>query len=213
MNAPNRSVEVARWVSNNRGLFTGDADTRTRELLTPLCIFLNGIEGRNAWGLLVKSDRRPPFVPHDIVMWRDTREHFDVFTGPDSGRAEDVQPVWGHNDAPDNAAWIWQSVQDGEEQPAPGPTQPPATDQELRARVGVLEATVGNQATLIRECFDKIRALAIDGLAGRVSQLEEDVAKLELAPVAENPPFELPKLVAVGKVPFLGTIKLPVVKA
>lgn len=110
MNAPNRSSDVAAWVASHRALFTGDAEDTTRQLLTPLARHLNAIEGRDVWGLLVKTDRTPPFVPHDILMWKDTREHFDVFTGPDSGRAEDVQPVWGYNPPPDNDRWIWQSV-------------------------------------------------------------------------------------------------------
>lgn len=126
-----------------------------------------------------------------------------VFT--DSGPGGANGPAWNDDGSVETFRYI-RVVDAGQEAPGPTPADP-----ELKARVGVLEATVTNQATLIRECLDKIRAMA-----GEASRLESRVATLELqpAPEAQPPaPFVLPALVAVGKVPFIGTIKLPVVRA
>lgn len=185
MNAPDRSSQVAAWVSQNRALFTGDADAKTRELLVPLCQRLNGLEGRDVWGLLVKTDRHPEFIPHDIIMWRDTGEHFDVFTGPDSGKAEDVQPVWGHNNPPENPAWEWRSVaaatpQPGDQPaPTPTPTPTPVPDSGLSTRVAALEARLAGLVDANQQLSDRVRELesrpaltlpefVVEGNTGRV---------------------------------------------
>lgn len=124
MNAPNRSAAVAAWVNTHRVLFVGegDPDDITRELLIPLAQHLNLLEGREVWGRLVKSERHPPFIPHDILMWKDTRQHFDVFTGAE--KIEDVQPMWGENAPPEDERWIWQSVEDFEQPDVEQPEQP-----------------------------------------------------------------------------------------
>lgn len=176
MNAPNRSADVAAWVAGHRALFVGDADSTTRALLTPLAKYLNVIEGRNVWGLLVKSERTPPFIPHDILMWRDTREHFDVFTGPDSGRAEDVQPVWGYNPAPADARWIWQSVEDD----TVDPPAPPSVD--VLAKIAALEQRLTDTRNEIVLMFAALRS--------RIDDLEDQ----------PEPTVELPALVADGVV-------------
>jgi hypothetical protein len=197
MTAPDRSSEVAAWVNDNRRLFQGagaNADDRRRELLIPLARHLNAIEGRNVWGRLVKRDRSPEFVPHDILVWKDTREHYDVFTGTD--RVEDTQPSWGFNPPPDNPRWEWQDAQGGggitqPEPPAvlPPAVQPPA-DSELKARVVSLEALTAKQDKLIREHIDRANSLA-----DRITTLEQRLDEHESRPA---PAFTLPPLVVRG---------------
>lgn len=190
MNAPDRSADVANWIRAHRALFTGgDTDTVTRALLTPLARALNAIEGRDVWGLLIKTERNPPFIPHDILMWRDTREHFDVFTGPD--RVEDVQPAWGYNAAPEDARWIWQSVGAAEvTDPPPVPVDPPLpTDPppaDLPARVVALEQQ-------LRAAESDLRALRLN-LAAHDARL----AALEAAPPLAAPAFNPDDYVVTG---------------
>lgn len=95
---PNRSTEVASLVTGKyAGQLNGQEDRR-REVLSQVCGDLNLIDG-GRWGLLIKSDRNPPFIPSDILVWAPTREHVDVLT--DSG------PAWiVHEAIP--SQWNWQ---------------------------------------------------------------------------------------------------------
>lgn len=167
MDITNRSAEVAAWVNAHRNLFTGDAESKTRALLVPLAQHLNTIEGRDVWGLLVKTDRNPEFIPHDILNWRDTGEHVDVFTGPDSGRAEDVQPVWGYNPSPNNPQWVWQSVEAGEPAlpnegplPEPGRIEPSVPeDPSFHLFLAFLQSLDGRMATMESRSVETLAAV------------------------------------------------------
>lgn len=119
MNAPDRAAKVAAWIHSQRSLFDGegDADAIRRRNLDPLIRYLNEADN-GKWGKLIKRDRTPPHIPHDIIMWKDTLEHFDVFTGTE--RARDTQPAWGKNGAPANPNWVWLAVDD-EPEPPPAP--------------------------------------------------------------------------------------------
>lgn len=187
MNTPNRSAEVAAWVNSHRALFVGDADATTRELLTPLAQHLNSIEGRDVWGILMKTERTPPFVPHDILMWKDTREHFDVFTGPDSGKAEDVQAVWGYNPAPENPAWEWRSV-GGSVEPVPVPV--PDSDPDP-----VPSVDLSDVLTLLHDVATNQLALrqTVIALGHQVDTLQEQIQELTAKPDPVLPPITFPR--------------------
>ena len=95
---PDRSVEVDAIVAANPGYFTDD-DSR-RDLLGIIARELNSTlpaDGNN-WGLLIKNDRTPPFVPVDTLVWLPTLEHVDVLSG--SGG------IWIERD-PIPAEWAW----------------------------------------------------------------------------------------------------------
>jgi hypothetical protein len=116
MSAPDRSSEVAAIVAQHMQLFTGD-DGR-RELVKILCRELNRQDGGN-WGQLVKHDQGDK-ITADILVWKPTREHFDVLT--------DTGPFWGANGVLSNPAWEWLAVDDV---PNPGPIVPtPGTPDE-----------------------------------------------------------------------------------
>jgi hypothetical protein len=63
-------------------------------VLRGLCGDLNGLDG-GRWGLLLKNDGR---IPADILVWRPTREHFDVLS--------DFGPAW-QNDGVIADNWNW----------------------------------------------------------------------------------------------------------
>lgn len=103
MNAPNREAEVVKiWdTAFPQGhTFSGD-DERRVFLLDTLIPELNKLD-EGQWGSLIKTDRTPPFIPSDIVVWQDSREHFDVLT--------DHGPAWQPDGVMDNPSWVWGAV-------------------------------------------------------------------------------------------------------
>lgn len=121
MNAPNREAEVVKiWdTAFPQGhTFSGD-DERRVFLLDTLIPELNKLD-EGQWGSLIKTDRTPPFIPSDIVVWQDSREHFDVLT--------DHGPAWQPDGVMDNPSWVWGAVPlspSGEPStPPPAPTTP-----------------------------------------------------------------------------------------
>lgn len=78
---PNRSAEVAAIVAQHPQYFDGTDDSR-RDLVGIVARDLNATipaDGNN-WGLLIKNDRTPPFIPVDIIVWKPTLEHVDVLS-------------------------------------------------------------------------------------------------------------------------------------
>lgn len=57
----------------------GDVDAIGRRLL-PLFIEAMPASERANWGVLEKRTSDPYSVPYDILVWKPTREHFDVLT-------------------------------------------------------------------------------------------------------------------------------------
>lgn len=114
---PDRSNEVRNLVTGKyAGMLNGD-ENRRREVLGLVCGDLNLIDG-GKWGFLIKSDRNPPFIPSDILVWQPTREHVDVLT--DNG------PAWiVHEAIP--AQWNWQICPAAAPTPTPGPLPAPTT--------------------------------------------------------------------------------------
>jgi len=181
MNAPNRSVAVAAWIHDHPEHFLSvpgwTADDVRREALIPLARFLNEVDG-GQWGRLVKTDRQN-FIPHDILIWKDTKEHFDVFVG--TPRAEDTRGAWGvHGVARD--AWIWRAVDNA-------PSPPPLPDlTALTARVAALDVLTASQALRLQEQQTL--------LVQQNAVLAQVIDRLHL--LEDTPPFELPELVAEG---------------
>lgn len=113
--APDRAADVDRIASAHRNLFTGD-DGR-RELLKVIVCDLNPRDGGN-WGRLVKHDQGDK-IPADILVWRPTREHFDVLS--------DTGPSWFPDGVLGNPAWEWSPVDCVSVPPQTPPPPPPPT--------------------------------------------------------------------------------------
>jgi hypothetical protein len=103
--APNHSDLVARIFETHpppgwdtQPFFTDD-DVRREYLLSTMIPELNKVDGR--WGALVKNDRTPPFIPSDIIVWQDTREHWDILTN--------TGPAWQY-DGEIQGSWEWMQV-------------------------------------------------------------------------------------------------------
>lgn len=90
MDAPYRGLEVERLVRAHSEIFKDGAgkpidqddprlDDSRRAFLPVICATLNAIDG-GEWGLCSKDDQGGK-IPSDIIVWRPTREHFDVLTG------------------------------------------------------------------------------------------------------------------------------------
>lgn len=92
---PNRKDEVRDLVSHYRALLDG-SDDKGRVVTGLMCNDLNRLDG-GQWGMLIKNDRNPPFVPYDILVWKPTREHFDVLSGVNPMWIDDgvIRPEWG----------------------------------------------------------------------------------------------------------------------
>lgn len=80
--APNREDEVKQLVARYRPMLDG-SDDKGRVVTGLVCNDLNRLDA-GQWGMLIKNDRNPPFVPYDILVWRPTKEHFDVLSGLNS---------------------------------------------------------------------------------------------------------------------------------
>lgn len=108
--APDRAGDVDRVVRAHPEFLTGD-DGR-RQLLAVIACDLNVRDNGN-WGRLTKLDQGGK-IPADILVWRPTREHFDVLT--------DTGPMWGPDGVLDNPSWQWSPVACVS---APPPVTPP----------------------------------------------------------------------------------------
>lgn len=151
MNAPDRSAEVRAICEAHPEVFKGegdDFDRNRRRFLPFLCAQLNLLEHgpaseRESWGVLVKMDRRPPKIPCDVLVWKETGEHFDCFAGRGAG--------WNPYGPLPSPEWRWLSAQyvnpTGSEEPLaeplpgevpPPPGQTPAPEDPLAAALLVL---------------------------------------------------------------------------
>jgi hypothetical protein len=111
MSAPNRTAEVAGIVERHRELF--GSDESRRGILYHICAELNAIDD-GEWGLLRKDDQGG-FVPSDIIMWRSSREIFDVLLGgPD-------RAGWLPLGVVTNVRWVWIAAPPVDVPPEPPP--------------------------------------------------------------------------------------------
>jgi hypothetical protein len=122
MNAPDRSAAVRAFYASHPEHFTTDRhDENRRRSLPALIAELETVNpgDRGRWGVLVKTDRDNK-IPCDVIVWRDTGDHFDVMDSQGG--------MWGaHGPISINGggAWFWApaSVVDpnGEERALQGP--------------------------------------------------------------------------------------------
>jgi hypothetical protein len=129
---PNRAAEVSQLVAAKFAVLLNGDDNRRRDVLGLLCGDLNLIDA-GRWGLLLKTERNPPFTPADILVWAPTLEHVDVLT--DAGPAWEVHP-------PIQATWRWLACPTSvaaEPHPIVG-TPPPTGNPDLAAIRSLLEA-------------------------------------------------------------------------
>jgi hypothetical protein len=192
MNAPDRSAEVAAFVISNRNLFNSrpgiEADAIRRDALIPICQHLNTLDN-GKWGRLTKLDQGGK-IPADIIVWRDTKEHFDILTGAD--RPEDTQATWDAK-GPARDGWEWlevtaatptspQPAQPAESRPDPS-AAPTAALTDLKNRLLELERVIERQAKRLTDS----EATAAE-LARRIETLESK----------PDPTIELPELFVEG---------------
>lgn len=145
--APDRAQDVSAFINANVHRFNG-TDDRRREVLFDLIRHLNVRDNGN-WGALQKTDRRPPVVPADIIVWRYTREHFDVLT--DSGG------LWRVVGPLTNPAWIWLQVEGSNLPPLP-PQAVMETLEELRSNIEQLHALLSVQAAAFHKHIADLNA-------------------------------------------------------
>jgi hypothetical protein len=171
MNAPDRSATVRAFYAGHPEHFTTDRHDENRRrslpaLITHLEVTHPGDRGK--WGVLVKTDRNLK-VPCDVIVWKDTGEHFDVMDSQGG-----LWNAHGPISVNGGGAWFWapSSVVDpaGEEralqappydtgpepEPGPRPEPGPTVDLEpLAAKVDALVTEVAALQNAIRELLDR----------------------------------------------------------
>jgi hypothetical protein len=120
MSAPNRKAEVEKAFAGLTIHPKTEADDGRRQNLCAVGQYLNTLDA-GQWGCLVKTDQGNK-IPADILVWKPTREHFDVITG-------DGGPTWIACGTVPKPEWVWRAIPDG---PAPEPpgTSTPIPDAE-----------------------------------------------------------------------------------
>lgn len=135
----------------------GAIDEIGRRLL-PHCIEAMPTTERANWGVLRKSTGT---FPYDVLVWKPTREHFDVWTSRavsgdekhDTTGPRRLIPTWGAIGVLPRPDWTWCDWRDSTIVPlgslAP-PSDPPPTDTggTLADRVAALEARINRHLAL-----------------------------------------------------------------
>lgn len=138
MSAPERSEEVRRVIERFAHLTTWpaeDAEDRRRRFLPVLIEEMPAGERAN-WGVLLKTERTPPYIPSDILVWRPTMEHVDVLSDREvSPGTWQIRAAWKNHGAIGKAPgtenkvgkWVWLDVRDAKIPPIepPKPPEPP----------------------------------------------------------------------------------------
>ena len=173
MNAPDRSATVRAFYASHPEHFTVERhDENRRRSLPALVGHLEAVHPEDAgrWGVLVKTDRNNK-IPCDVLVWRDTDEHFDVMDSQ-GGMWNPHGPI--HVNAGGPGIWFWgpASVVDpnGEERalqpppyepppppgPGPDPGPGPAVDlAPLKERLDTLSAEVAALRGLVQQLLDR----------------------------------------------------------
>ena len=166
MNAPDRSAAVLAFYAGHPEHFTADRhDENRRRSLPALIAHLETVNpgDRGKWGVLVKTDRNNK-IPCDVIVWKDTGEHFDIMTST-GGMWEAHGPISVNG----GGAWFWAPATvvdpNGEERALQGPPfePPPIPDPEPRPTPTV------DLAPIVRK---------VDALRADVAALREDLAAL-----------------------------------
>ena len=106
MNAPDRSATVRAFYASHPEHFTVERhDENRRRSLPALVGHLEAVHPEDAgrWGVLVKTDRNNK-IPCDVLVWRDTGEHFDVMDSQ-GGMWNPHGPIHVNAGGPD--IWFW----------------------------------------------------------------------------------------------------------
>jgi hypothetical protein len=172
MNAPDRSATVRAFYASHPEHFTVDRhDENRRRSLPALVGHLEAVHPEDAgrWGVLVKTDRNNK-IPCDVLVWRDTGEHFDVMDSQ-GGMWNPHGPIHINAGGPD--IWFWGPVSvvdpNGEEralQPPPYEALPPSTTPgggpaptvdvaPLKERLDALSADVAALRGLVQQLVDR----------------------------------------------------------
>jgi len=159
MNAPNRSATVHAFYKAHPEFFTAERHDENRRRSLPFLIEqleATHREDVGRWGVLVKHNQNDK-IPCDVLVWRDTGEHFDVVSstegiwiphGPISVNGGDNwfwAPYWEVNpDGSERALHSPPYVVDGGSQPEPqpGPTPQPEPDSIEQALTLIADALV-----------------------------------------------------------------------
>jgi hypothetical protein len=167
MNAPDRSGTVRAFYASHPEHFTADRhDENRRRSLPSLIAHLDDTHpgDRGKWGVLVKTDRNLK-IPCDVLVWKDTGEHFDVMDSQ-GGMWNPHGPISVNG----GGAWFWAppSVVDpaGEERalrpppyddagPNPNPSPTPADLGALTAKVDALASDIAALRNLIQQLLDR----------------------------------------------------------
>jgi hypothetical protein len=159
MSAPNRKADVKAAFAGLTIVPETESDEGRRANLYAVGRYLNTLDN-GQWGVLVKTDQGGK-VPADILVWKDTREHFDVITGAG-------HPTWIEHGVLPKAAWVWKAI------PAAAPAEPPADPPGTTTPIP--DDQVWHKQLLAL-------AEAVAGCARQVAALEARVVALEARPV------------------------------
>lgn len=180
MAAPNRGSVVREVVERYAPLAIvplAEVEDRRRSFLLAFIDAMPAAE-RAEWGLLVKTERNPPFIPSDILVWRPTMEHVDVLTDKDLGNGNgQIRPTWINNGvigvAPGTekkkGVWIWRSAADSgvprlpidpptPPEPPPIPPTPPTPGDDVGQQLVVGVQQLVAALTGLREDFQQLVA-------------------------------------------------------
>lgn len=165
MSAPNRSADVARILATLPHHAKTPTDEGRRANLFVIVRELNKQDG-GSWGVLVKTDQAGK-IPGDIIVWRETREHFDVISGAGD-------PVWIAHGPVTRAQWVWRAVEGVVPVPDPDPDPDPDPTKELAARIVLLE---GRLTAVTADFAQSLRLVE-----GKIDELEARLAAEEQKP-------------------------------
>jgi hypothetical protein len=115
MSAPNRKAAVQQAFQSLTIVPKTESDEGRRQNLFAVGRYLNTLDN-GQWGCLVKTDQGGK-IPADILVWRDTREHFDVITG-------DGGPAWIAYGTVPKPEWVWRAIPVAPSEPSEPPPEP-----------------------------------------------------------------------------------------
>ena len=155
---------------------------------------------RPNWGVLRKSTGT---FPYDILVWKPTREHFDVLTSRAVSGDEEHDKTgprrligtWNNAGVLPRPDWTWYDWHDSgivpleASGPEPSPLPPPPPDDSLSDKVDALTVTVAGLDQDVRAVAEAQNRYEV-----KLADLIAKVHRLERVP----PSGELPELVAEG---------------
>lgn len=159
--APERKADAARIIEAHRDLF--GSDEGRLKILAYVCAGLNARDGGN-WGLLQKNDQGGK-IPADIIVWRPTREHFDVLT--------DAGATWIEKGPVPSEAWVWIEAPRVEDAPPPNPDppNPPAPPPSEEGIARIIDA-IRAQTALLEQLVAEAKGLRQDGREQSAAEID-----------------------------------------